>query len=98
MAPYVRSTVDRLDRPSAYFQSRVSTHPWRISTSWPASANTHEKETNLKLTLLHAPLQNKRRRDHRERDRDGDENMKLEPEQPPEDPLKDAATLYVGNL
>ena len=38
----------------------------------------------------------KRRRDHR--DRDGDEEMREEPEQPPDDPLKDAATLYVGNL
>lgn len=63
MAPYVRSTVDRLDRPSAYFSSRTK----------------------------------RQGRDRRDRDRDGDEDMK-EPEQPPEDPLKDAATLYVGNL
>ena len=38
----------------------------------------------------------KRRRDHR--DRDGDDEMRQEPEQPQEDPLKDATTLYVGNL
>ncbi|PKS09998.1 hypothetical protein jhhlp_004622 [Lomentospora prolificans] len=63
MAAYVRSTVDRLDRPSAYFSSRSKRHG----------------------------------RDRRDRDRDGDEDMK-EPEQPPEDPLKDATTLYVGNL
>jgi nuclear cap-binding protein subunit 2 len=40
--------------------------------------------------------QNKRRRRD---DRDGDDDgMKAEPEQPPEDPLRNATTLYVGNL
>ncbi|RYP45169.1 hypothetical protein DL768_008442 [Monosporascus sp. mg162] len=61
-----RSTVDRLDRPSAYYVSR-----------------------------------NKRRRtDHGRDGRDGDTEMgnNAQPEEPPEDPLKNATTLYVGNL
>ncbi|OAA65750.1 small subunit of nuclear cap-binding protein complex [Niveomyces insectorum RCEF 264] len=53
----LRSTVDRLDRPSAYFNSK------------------------------------KRRRDGRH-PRDGDE----ETNEPSEDPLRHATTLYVGNL
>ncbi|KAI1393539.1 RNA-binding domain-containing protein [Hypoxylon trugodes] len=63
MPPPTRSTVDRLDRPSAYYNSR----------------------------------QNKRRRpDH---GRDGDaESVDVKPEEAPEDPLKNATTLYVGNL
>ncbi|KAH8878573.1 nuclear cap-binding protein subunit 2 [Thozetella sp. PMI_491] len=61
----MRSTVERLDRPSAYFNSR-----------------------------------NKRRgRDNRDRDqRDDDEDGAGQPLPEPEDPLKDATTLYVGNL
>lgn len=55
-----RNTVDRLDKPSAYFHSR-----------------------------------NKRR--HRDQ-RDDDEDPTSHPEQPADDPLKDATTLYVGNL
>ncbi|KAJ4419337.1 nuclear cap binding complex subunit [Gnomoniopsis sp. IMI 355080] len=55
MPPHVRSTVDRLDRPSAYYTSRF-----------------------------------KRRRN-------GEENP-VESQQPPEDPLANATTLYVGNL
>lgn len=53
----VRNTVDRLDKPSAYFHSR-----------------------------------SKRRRTDRDRDEE-----EAQPE-PVEDPLKDATTLYVGNL
>ncbi|KAI9795337.1 MAG: nuclear cap binding complex subunit [Piccolia ochrophora] len=41
-------------------------------------------------------LQNKKRKFDRERD-DKDERDKAA-EEPPEDPLKDATTLYVGNL
>ncbi|KAK1768506.1 hypothetical protein QBC33DRAFT_535217 [Phialemonium atrogriseum] len=59
--PGVRSTVDRLDRPSAYYNNR-----------------------------------NKRRRSDKDH-RDGDDESG-QPEQPQEDPLKDATTLYVGNL
>ncbi|SPO02861.1 probable nuclear cap binding protein subunit 2 [Cephalotrichum gorgonifer] len=59
MTHFQRNTVDRLDRPSAYFHSRKRRH---------------------------------------NRDRDGDEDMKTEPEREPEDPLRDATTLYVGNL
>lgn len=54
-----RCTVDRLDKPSAYFNNR-----------------------------------NKRRRPDRDRDNDHD----MQQDQPEEDPLKDATTLYVGNL
>ncbi|KAF8860405.1 RNA-binding domain-containing protein [Acephala macrosclerotiorum] len=60
MPAAVRNTVDRLDKPSAYYQSR-----------------------------------NKKRKYDRDDDREGREKT---PEEPTEDPLKDAATLYVGNL
>ncbi|KAI1460671.1 RNA-binding domain-containing protein [Annulohypoxylon moriforme] len=65
MPPATRSTVDRLDRPSAYYNSR-----------------------------------NKRRRNDHGRDgRDGEaEGANAQPEEAPEDPLKNATTLYVGNL
>ncbi|KAF6803495.1 nuclear cap binding protein subunit 2 [Colletotrichum sojae] len=67
MRSEVRSTVDRLDRPSAYFHSRPK--------------------------LTSRPSQNKRRRtDHR------DDEAEVKQEQPAEDPLADATTLYVGNL
>ncbi|TGO84365.1 hypothetical protein BPOR_0513g00040 [Botrytis porri] len=56
----IRNTVDRLDKPSAYYQGR-----------------------------------NKKRR----YERDGeDERRERTPEEPADDPLKDATTLYVGNL
>ncbi|KAK4238578.1 hypothetical protein C8A03DRAFT_43695 [Achaetomium macrosporum] len=57
-----RATVDRLDQPSAYFNSR-----------------------------------HKRRRFEKEQ-RDGDEDTNMQNDQPEEDPLKNATTLYVGNL
>lgn len=40
-------------------------------------------------------MQNKKRKYDRDDDREGREKT---PEEPVEDPLKDAATLYVGNL
>ncbi|KAK3682719.1 hypothetical protein B0T22DRAFT_444895 [Podospora appendiculata] len=40
---------------------------------------------------------NKRRRPGRD-DRDGDEEHSMQPAEPVDDPLKDATTLYVGNL
>ncbi|KAI2630891.1 RNA-binding domain-containing protein [Hypoxylon sp. NC1633] len=59
-----RSTVERLDRPSAYYQSR-----------------------------------NKRRRTDRHDNRDGDgEGAHAPAEEPADDPLRNATTLYVGNL
>ncbi|KAI1777813.1 RNA-binding domain-containing protein [Hypoxylon cercidicola] len=66
MPALVRSTVDRLDRPSAYYHSRS----------------------------------NKRRRtDHGRDGKDGDaEAANAQTEEPPEDPLRNATTLYVGNL
>ncbi|KAE8454195.1 hypothetical protein EG329_005120 [Mollisiaceae sp. DMI_Dod_QoI] len=60
MPAAVRNTVDRLDKPSAYYQSR-----------------------------------NKKRKYDRDDDREGRDKT---PEEPTEDPLKDATTLYVGNL
>ncbi|VUC31120.1 unnamed protein product [Clonostachys rosea] len=71
--PY--STVDRLDRPSAYYNKASSHHIFPISSSH----------------LTH--YQNKRRRDHRDDDANGDA-----PAEPPVDPLANATTLYVGNL
>ncbi|KAH0538298.1 Nuclear cap-binding protein subunit 2 [Glutinoglossum americanum] len=62
MPTATRSTVDRLDQPSAYFLGRQS---------------------------------RKRKND---RDRDDREDKERTPEAVSEDPLKDAATLYVGNL
>jgi nuclear cap-binding protein subunit 2 len=41
------------------------------------------------------PIQNKKRKYDRDDDREGRERS---PEEPAEDPLKDATTLYVGNL
>ncbi|KAI3336456.1 nuclear cap-binding protein subunit 2 [Xylariaceae sp. AK1471] len=66
----VRSTVDRLDNPSAYYHNRNN---------------------------------NKRRRTDHGRDgrdgKDGDTEMAdAKQEEPPEDPLRNATTLYVGNL
>jgi nuclear cap-binding protein subunit 2 len=43
-------------------------------------------------------LQNKRRRFDNKDQRDGDDDTNMQTEQPEEDPLKDATTLYVGNL
>jgi len=41
--------------------------------------------------------QNKRRRYDKDQ-RDGDDDTNMQNDQPEEDPLKDAATIYVGNL
>ncbi|KAI6092354.1 RNA-binding domain-containing protein [Hypoxylon rubiginosum] len=66
MPALLRSTVDRLDRPSAYYNART----------------------------------NKRRRTEHGRDnKDGDaESASAQTEEPPDDPLRNATTLYVGNL
>jgi hypothetical protein len=48
-------------------------------------------------TLDLRPSQHKRRRFDKDQ-RDGDEDSKMQNDQPEEDPLKDATTLYVGNL
>ncbi|KAJ0104350.1 hypothetical protein J7T55_011134 [Diaporthe amygdali] len=64
MRPHVRSTVDRLDRPSAYY-------------------TTSGQQFNKR---------------NRRNDRGDEHNGDAEPEQPPEDPLANATTLYVGNL
>lgn len=77
----MRTTVERLDKPSAYYLGRVSL-PFPLHTVCFASNMIAE--------------QNKKRKFNRDRD-DRDDNER-EPEQEPEDPLKDATTLYVGNL
>ena len=70
-------TIERLDRPSAYYLGRVS-------LGFP--------EFTAALHLANLQYQNKKRKFGRE-----DEDFgKADGE--PEDPLKDATTLYVGNL
>lgn len=84
-----RTTVDRLDKPSAYFNSRVYTPP---PPPLAPSVTTPSCSANV-------PLAQKKRGGHHQRDRrDEDDDMGRQPEQPEEDPLKDATTLYVGNL
>lgn len=83
MRPHVRNTVDRLDRPSAYYTSRASL------ISLPRATNS---QANI---YPPGPQFNKR---GRRNDRGDDHNGDGEPEQPPEDPLANATTLYVGNL
>lgn len=79
----MQATVERLDKPSAYYLGRVRI--WYIGT--------------IDELLTCRDLQNKRRKLDRDRDRDRDDRdgseKKVEDE---EDPLKDATTLYVGNL
>ncbi|KAK7728401.1 nuclear cap binding complex subunit [Diaporthe eres] len=83
MRPHVRNTVDRLDRPSAYYTSR-------------ASLSSLPRATNSQANIYPAgPQFNKR---GRRNDRGDEYNGDNEPEQPPEDPLANATTLYVGNL
>jgi nuclear cap-binding protein subunit 2 len=84
MPAAVRNTVDRLDKPSAYYQSRVS-HTMRFCVWFVAF--------DKRLTK-YAHFQNKKRK----YDRDDDIGRERTPEEPAEDPLKDATTLYVGNL
>jgi nuclear cap-binding protein subunit 2 len=66
------NTVERLDRPSAYYQSKV--------TNFQHARSIH---------ALTRPSQNKRRRYN---DRDDDKH------EDPNDNLRNATTLYVGNL
>lgn len=65
------NTVERLDRPSAYYQSKVPT-------------SHHIKS----IPALTRPSQNKRRR----------YNDKDDKHEDPNDELRNATTLYVGNL
>lgn len=80
MSRPIRSTVDRLDRPSAYYNSRVR------SPATPAEV--------MRLPLTQYQFNKRRRNDGDHQNGDG----YAEPEQPPEDPLANATTLYVGNL
>lgn len=77
----MRSTVDRLDKPSAYYLGKV-----RL---------LHLAPSVECMSTLTFEQQNKKRKYNRDRD-DRDDRDRTPEEQ--EDPLKDAATLYVGNL
>lgn len=82
MPAAMQTTVDRLDKPSAYYLGRVG---------------AYHTCTMLFIRLIHIVVcQNKKRKYGRDRD-DDDVGRQRTPEEP-EDPLKDAATLYVGNL
>ena len=82
MPASTQTTVLRLDKPSAYYLGRVGT-----SFSFIVAF----------ARLIHILVcQNKKRKFGRDRD-DDDVGRQRTPEEP-EDPLKDAATLYVGNL
>lgn len=83
MSVTMQSTVDRLDKPSAYYLGRVSA---------PASCSKLFGQT----LIMSCATQNKKRKYGRDRD-DDDVGRQRTPEEP-EDPLKDATTLYVGNL
>lgn len=78
-----RATVERLDQPSAYFNNRVS---FVVFAAMLQLANTAFFS------------QNKRRRFDGKDQRDADDDTNMQNDQPEEDPLKDATTLYVGNL
>jgi nuclear cap-binding protein subunit 2 len=82
-----RATVERLDQPSAYFNNRVSFLCDKFAGGYSKC-------------LTHGSLlsQNKRRRFDGKDQRDADDDVNMQPDQPEEDPLKDATTLYVGNL
>ena len=83
MPATVRNTVDRLDKPSAYYQSRVCYQIISVSMQ------------SCSFLTVARFFQNKKRKYDREDDGDRRERT---PEEPAEDPLKDATTLYVGNL
>ena len=70
--PALRSTIDRLDRPSSYATAKVRLHK-------PCSLHTRTDASKQK----------------RRKNRDDDERG---PTPEVEDKLKDATTLYVGNL
>lgn len=84
MAIAMSTTVERLDKPSAYYLGRVgvtdTSRTYRLVLIWG-------------LTVL-CLIQNKKRKF--DRDRDERESKERREEEP--DPLKDATTLYVGNL
>lgn len=75
------NTVDRLDRPSAYYVGKVGTF----------TLQTLRGSAQHSTTGANGHAQNKRRRYN---DRDDDRGR----EEDPVDKLRDATTLYVGNL
>lgn len=80
--PTLRNTVDRLDRPSAYFTGKVGLS--LLSDLFPTANSCRAQNKKRKLG-------------QREQPQDGEEHRDKSPEES-EDPLKDASTLYVGNL
>ena len=83
MPAAVHNTVDRLDKPSAYYQGRVSRYS-------PVIKSTMRPNT---VVIMRGIEQNKKRK----YSRDDEDDRERTPEEP-EDNLKDATTLYVGNL
>lgn len=55
-------------------------------------------ESESKCLTWFSRRQNKRRRFDGKDQRDADDDVNMQPDQPEDDPLKDATTLYVGNL
>lgn len=90
MTSVLRSTVDRLDRPSAYYNSRVSSFYYVLLGLYRLCC----------CELTHVELeQNKRRRtDHGRDNKDGEAEVNVPVEESLEDPLRNATTIYVGNL
>ena len=78
MPAAVQTTVDRLDKPSAYYLAKV------------CAPGLHRVSCADGLGFV----KSKKRKFGRDRDERDDRS----PEEAPEDPLKDATTLYVGNL
>lgn len=69
---YPFTTIDRLDRPSAYFVGKVGL---------------------FHLNINHSSSESQKKRRYNQEHNDESAQQK-----PQEDPLKDATTLYVGNL
>lgn len=76
----VRNTVDRLDKPSAYYLGKARRFPRDTDAMVRISADDHL-------------LQNKKRKFSHDRD-----DSESQPAEDPLDPLRNATTLYVGNL
>ena len=89
------STVDRLDRPSTYFNKAAVRDPILITFLYPALfrllAPFVVYSCDLRKLTNRFPRREKNlKRHNREKDKDGASNK--------EDPLKESTTLYVGNL
>lgn len=107
----IRNTVDRLDKPSAYYQGRVSYSIQFNSIQFNSIANLQSPISRVQSPKFKVQSSNSNSNSgsgltdnfikykKRRYERDGeDERRERTPEEPVEDPLKDATTLYVGNL